>query len=177
MISIKSDLVNINISQLLYDKLTDAIQLALLRCPYCNRVGFIIHGYYRRRLKRDYSTNHETDNYLTVMRVACPECGRTHAVLPDFIIPYSQLSLPDTITIINTESSVEESKLLDDRFWIHLEDIRNTKRKFKQYWKQRLLSHGLSMNSTDLSESCISLFRLQFMQVHFQCIFLFSSTT
>lgn len=177
MISIKSSLVNLNITQSLYDKLTDAIQLAMIRCPHCNQVGFTVHGYYRRRLKRDYSANHETDNFLTVMRVVCSECGRTHAVLPDFIVPYSQLSLPDTITIIDTKSPDEESKLLDDRFWIHLEDIRNTKRKFKQYWKQRLLSHDLSINSTDLTESCISLFHLQFMQVHCQCIFLFPSTT
>lgn len=177
MISIKSDSVNLNITQTLYDKLTDAIQLAMIRCPRCNQVGFTVHGYYRRRVKRDYLANHETDNFLTVMRVACSECGRTHAILPDFIVPYSQLSLPDTIAIIETMSSDEENKLLDDHFWIHLEDIRNTKRKFKQYWKQRLLSYGLSMNSSELSESCISLFNLQFMQVHRQLIFLFPSTT
>lgn len=177
MISIKASLVNLNISQHVYDMLIDKLQLALIRCPYCKQVGFIVHGYYRRRLKRDFSANHETDNFLTIMRVACSECGRTHAVLPDFIVPYSQLSLPDTISIIETDSPTEENKLLDDRFWIHLEDIRNTKRKFKQFWKQRLLSYDLSMNSSELSESCISLFHLQFMQVHCTSIFLFPSTT
>lgn len=177
MISIKSDLVNSNITQSLYDRLVDKIQLTLIRCPYCNQVGFTVHGYYSRRLKRNYLANHETDNFLVIMRVVCSECGKTHAILPNFIVPYSQLSLSDTIAIIVTESSNEESDLLDDRFWIHLEDIRNTKRKFKQFWKQRLLSYDISMNSETLTELCVSSFHLQFMQVHCQSIFLFPSTT
>lgn len=117
MVSLKSDSVNLNITQTLYDKLTDVIQLAMIRCPRCNQVGFTIHGYYRRRVKRDYLANHETDNFLTVMRVACSECGRTHAILPDFQKYIDEFWLNQNIMFIvcGYSLSIMEEKVLSKK--------------------------------------------------------------
>ena len=55
-------------------------------CPSCNFEGKLYsHGSYERNVIT------EEDSYkITIFRVKCPICGKTHALIPDFIIPYFQ---------------------------------------------------------------------------------------
>ncbi|EAX49040.1 ISChy3, orf1 [Thermosinus carboxydivorans Nor1] len=63
---------------------------ATLLCPACQTPSLVRHGAYRRSLTWGCETF-----VITVYRVKCCHCGRTHAILPDFIAPYRHYALPD----------------------------------------------------------------------------------
>ncbi|MGJ7046236.1 DUF6431 domain-containing protein [Thermoanaerobacterium thermosulfurigenes] len=53
-------------------------------CPNCNYNGKLYrHGYYCRGVFID---NDCVD--ITIARVICPVCHKTHALIPDFLVPY-----------------------------------------------------------------------------------------
>jgi len=54
-------------------------------CPKDINAQMTIHSHYLRRIK-------ETGEMIAVYRLICPECGKTIAVLPDFLLPYKQYS-------------------------------------------------------------------------------------
>lgn len=58
------------------------------KCPYCNRKNALInYGHYNRNVS--FVCKNEIKNfYVSVQRVRCKSCKRTHALLPCFIIPY-----------------------------------------------------------------------------------------
>ncbi|WP_025641405.1 DUF6431 domain-containing protein [Schnuerera ultunensis] len=58
-------------------------------CKFCGYEGMLHrHGYYSRNVITKYSIHR-----ISILRVKCPSCGKTHAVLPSFLIPYYQYSL------------------------------------------------------------------------------------
>lgn len=62
-------------------------------CPVCESTGnLLIHSYYRRNLI-DFIDGKVVHHEITIMRLQCDSCGSTHAILPDFIIPYCSYSL------------------------------------------------------------------------------------
>lgn len=62
-------------------------------CPVCHSAGNLrVHCYYKRTLT-DFIAGQTVSHEITVMRVVCDSCGSTHAILPDFIIPYCSYSL------------------------------------------------------------------------------------
>ena len=75
------------LSQSFYDSCINGIRFHQLTCS-CGRSGcLIIHGYYQRKVKSPGGSFR-----LTVCRVKCNDCGKTHAILPSSIVPYSQIS-------------------------------------------------------------------------------------
>lgn len=67
-------------------------QPELETCPCCGARGNCrIHAYYGRAVT-DFVDGRPAKEELTVLRLACG-CGHTHAVLPDFIVPYSGYGL------------------------------------------------------------------------------------
>lgn len=61
-------------------------------CPCCGAKGSCrIHAYYGRSIV-DFISGIPVRHDLCIMRLVC-SCGHTHAVLPDFIIPYSGYGL------------------------------------------------------------------------------------
>ena len=64
----------------------------LQTCPCCGGKGSCrIHAYYDRSLV-DFMGGAPVRHSLCIMRLICT-CGHTHAILPDFIIPYSGYGL------------------------------------------------------------------------------------
>jgi predicted RNA-binding Zn-ribbon protein involved in translation (DUF1610 family) len=58
-------------------------------CKSCGYEGMLHrHGYYSRNV----ITKHYIKR-INILRVKCPSCGKTHAILPSFLIPYYQYSL------------------------------------------------------------------------------------
>jgi uncharacterized protein YbaR (Trm112 family) len=53
-----------------------------LICPECNS-KMVFHEKYQRHIHIE-----ETIEWITIQRVICNKCKRTHAVIPDFIRPY-----------------------------------------------------------------------------------------
>lgn len=62
-------------------------------CPICGSFGNCrIHAYYGRHIT-DFIAGKSVKSDICVLRVLCNSCRRSHAILPDVIIPYSDYSL------------------------------------------------------------------------------------
>ena len=161
MITVSVDFCN-PISQKFYDDVINSLQFHTLSCP-CGHSGCLtIHGYYDRTVKSG-----DRDLRLHVCRVICRECGRTHALLLSSIVPYSQISLPDQMDILDHAlSDGDFSAIMDATPSIDESSIRSVIRRFRRYWKQRLLSEGIPFSpSTGFIRACFSAFHRQFMQI------------
>ena len=147
------------ISQSIYDQMINLLDLLLLTCPCCKHIGTVSHAYYDRDVKE-----HE-EFRLVVLRVKCKFCGKTHAILPDTLVPYSSITLRDTVTIVLSDCIESIKELLMDNINLDLEDVRRVRRNFRLYWKERLLSFDVTIDNS-ISRKCIELFHRQFMQIH-----------
>ena len=74
-------------------------------CPKCKaKSNFSFHGSYTRNI----SFIHENKSYdfkVSITRVICNSCGSTHALLPNFIIPYKIFSRESILYIITEAMS------------------------------------------------------------------------
>ena len=64
-----------------------------LACPVCGSKGNCVpHGSYKRVL---IDVEHGKVSYgsVEIKRMRCKSCGHTHAILPDYIVPYATYSL------------------------------------------------------------------------------------
>ena len=161
MITVSVDFCN-PISQKFYDDVINSLQFHRLSCP-CGHSGCLtIHGYYDRTVK-----SRDCDLLLHICRVICSECGHTHALLLSSIVPYSQISLPDQMDILDHAlSDGDFSAIMDATPSIDESSIRSVIRRFRRHWKQRLLSEAILLSlSTDFIRACFSAFGRQFMQI------------
>ena len=79
-------------SNALFDFVMKGFRPELQTCPCCGAKGSCrIHAYYDRSLV-DFIDGAPIRHSLCILRLVCC-CGHTHAILPDFIIPYSTYSL------------------------------------------------------------------------------------
>lgn len=124
----------------------------------CNFFGVDckIHGYYDRTIiyKGEKAT-------LRILRILYKSTGRTHAVLPDFIVPYIQATSPEVIRVLLDEVILENSCI------IH----KDIKKKWNRYWKEKILvlSRNLNKILTDynkLNAMCVQAYKLSFFQIH-----------
>jgi hypothetical protein len=74
-------------------------------CKFCDYEGMLHrHGYYSRNVITKYYIKR-----IDILRVKCPSCGRTHAVLPSFLIPYYQYSLDFIFECLYLSSVAKDS--------------------------------------------------------------------
>lgn len=130
-------------------------------CPHCSHKGTMVrNGYYSRKV----NVNCKLHN-IKIYRVICKECGRSHAVLPSFIIPYIQTPLNEAFIIIN---DYEDKKSTTP----------DTYRIIKSYlnWQNRLKSVLLSFkdNIVTILMTCINKFKMFILQNHKGKIYYFS---
>ena len=156
-------------SQNNYDLFLDALPFHCLFCT-CGRKGDLIrHGYYSRSIKTPQGLV-----ILSLLRVKCKSCHRTHAILPSTIVPYSQISFGDHIKIIqafNRQESFEPIMLAN--LLIDESNIRSIIRQYRIHWKERLASFGGILDSS-LIQSCFRHFSRSFMQIKCTANCLFS---
>lgn len=161
MITLSVDICN-PVSQDFYYKTIYNLQFHQLVCT-CGHSGCLtIHGYYDRSIKHGDSRLR-----LHICRVICSECGRTHALLLSSMVPYSHISSLQQVDIIrHSETDGDFSELMDNTPSIDESCVRSVIRRFRQHWKQRLLSETIAlMPDTGFIKCCFSAFRRQFMQV------------
>lgn len=161
MITISTDFCN-PISQDSYENLINSLQFHQLACTCGHYACLTIHGYYDRNIKVD-----DQSILLHICRVKCSHCNTTHALLPSFIVPYSQVSLPDQVDIISCyESSGNYSDVMERTPSIDENCFYSIIRRYKHHWLQRILSLKLSI-STSLTfvRFCFLHYSRQFMQV------------
>ena len=150
-------------SQKDYEKSISSCNLHHIPCSCKMKGHFIKHGYYNRSVKT-------SDGYipLSILRVHCKHCGRTHAILPSFLVPYSRHLLSDHIKIARSNHRLESYQhIMDDNPYIEPSNITSIRKRFLKHWKERLTSILLSLKSTitTIIQSCFLSFSRQFMQV------------
>ncbi len=148
-------------SQKTYNDYIFGLQPHMIKCK-CGRCGgMIFYGRYKRHFKLL-----GTLLSLFIQRVRCRFCGKTHALIPSLIVPYSQIPREDQREIIKlSEEGRSAEPILDQNCQIDESHVRHIIRRYKRHWKERLLSIGLSL-CDQLTEACLSIYSLQFMQIH-----------
>ena len=62
-------------------------------CPFCGSSGYCRFFASYDRFLIDFINGCIHQRLVRIRRVRCESCGHTHAILPDFIVPYCQYSL------------------------------------------------------------------------------------
>jgi Domain of unknown function (DUF6431) len=173
MITLSADFCN-PVSQDFYNNLLASIQFHRLSCTCGHSSCLKIHGNYTRGIKCGTQTNR-----LCICRVKCSICGRTHALLPSFLVPYSQISLPDQTEIILAAESGESPHAVMERSpSIDENNVSSILLRYRRFWRQRLLSESIPlMPSPLLVRRCFEAFHRQFLQIRSTPNLLFLKTT
>jgi len=88
-----------------------------------------MHGYYIRYLKKIS---------LSILRIKCKSCNKTHALLHPSIVPYSQIALSDTIDIIiNYDEGSNNMNVINNNPEITESDVIYTINKYLKHWQKR----------------------------------------
>ena len=83
-----------------FDQAARSLRLSDQPCPCCNSKGDLIpHDVYSRYMVT-LKNHRPVTVVLRVPRVKCTSCGRTHALLPEMLIPYSSYSLRFVLTVL-----------------------------------------------------------------------------
>ena len=147
-------------SQKNYNRIIDDLPFHKLSCT-CEQKGCLIkHGYYNRSIKSP-----EGLVELSILRVRCKSCKKTHAIIPSWIIPYSRILYHDQISIIYSylnHLSFEPIMLLN--LLIDEGNIRYIIHQYLTHWKERIASFGGDVHSL-IIKSCFKHFSRQFMQI------------
>lgn len=159
MITIPSNKIK-SFTQKSYNKFIDSLPFHQLTCP-CGQKGRLIkHAYYSRSIKC-------SDDFvkLILLRVLCKSCKKTHAILPQWIVPYSQILLNDHLNIIlsyHNHSSFEP--IMQSNLLIDESNIRYIIRQYLRHWKERIAAFYISLNE-HISNACFTIYYRQFMQI------------
>ncbi|MDE7244578.1 MAG: hypothetical protein K2O18_11495 [Oscillospiraceae bacterium] len=160
--------------QEIYNSVTAFLQLHRLTCSCGHSACLRVHAYYHRTLKTPAGPLR-----MRIMRVICSECGKTHALLPAFIVPYSQTPAPDQAEILRIyEGSRDFSPVMDRCPCIDESCIRSIIRNYLLYWKERLAAYAIPFTPfSSLVSGSFHFHRRQFMQVKKTMNVLFMQTT
>lgn len=161
MITIFSNKIK-SLSQNNYDYFLENLDLGKLTCS-CGRSGHLTkHGYYNRKVKMP-----NAPVILRILRVVCNCCGKTHAIFPECIVPYSQILLKDHLSIIKAYTNNESFEpIMMSNESIDESNIRYITTQYIRHWKERITSFGISLYE-DISYLCLQNFKRQFMQIKY----------
>ena len=164
-----------SLSQESYNDLIDRLAIYRIQCSCQCRGSLIRHGFYSRTLKCLAGTFE-----LRILRVKCTRCGKTHALLPAELVPYSQVSLSCQIAILRHKVGSSEMRFIQDSN-PDLDEgcVSRIRRKFKRHWAERLNTEQLDvgMDLRDLMRRCFASYRKQFLQIRAGVNLLFSVPT
>lgn len=147
-------------SQKSYNKFIDEHPFHKLSCTCKQKGGLIKHGYYIRSIKSP-----EGLMKLSILRVYCKSCKKTHAILPSWIIPYSNILFHDQVAIIHSYlNHLSYEPIMLSNLLIDESNIRYVIYQYLAHWKERIASFSGAVNSS-LTKSCFKHFSRQFMQI------------
>lgn len=92
------------ISQNQYDKIAFSLNFNSITCLECHSKGFVVHAYYERHVDI-FRRNHT----IRILRLKCPSCNSTHAVLIEDMIPYSITSFDIIVDALSNNDSLVSS--------------------------------------------------------------------
>ncbi len=170
MITIQTKDFN-QISQESYDFLINSIQLHQLHCGCCSLGGCLtFHGSYTRKVKAQ-----ALDIQLKVARVKCSHCRATHALIPSWLVPYSQIPLSvQQQAVLAYENGSDRDAVCVNAGSTDENNIKYIIRQYRLHWKERLRSEKIRLTPLlQLVQCCFSLYSRQFMQIRRTCNSLF----
>ena len=174
MITVNSNKIN-TLDQISYNKLINSLNINQITCS-CGHSGCLTrHAFYNRKFKAAGGVMLT----ISILRVKCSVCGKTHAILPSTVVPYSQVSLHDHITIIvNDINKNPQTDVMNNNPLIDENTIAYILRGFRKHWHQRLCSFkiDISMQTEKLIKHCFKYFSRQFMQIKCTTNILHSAT-
>lgn len=168
MITLMINHLNTELTQDLYDSYIHELDLHHLPCT-CSHHDMVRYGTYQRNV-----ITASTRFHLTVVRLLCKECGRTHAVLPSSIVPWQYLQLGIQIQILSHPELNDD--LMVNNPNIDEQLISRVKNNFKKKYKPWMHSEGLCFDDDLVSNAFLS-FMSNFMQMHKGTYQLFSFST
>lgn len=121
-------------NQEIYNNDIHNLNLDNVKCT-CGSIGnFFYHASYKRYLVLD---NGEIQ--LTITRVKCRSCNKTHALLPNIIIPYRIISNPIIIKLIQSYCDVSNSVTVISKITgLSVECVRTLLHFFEKYHRERM---------------------------------------
>lgn len=82
-----------------FDSFMESFNPACERCPSCGAMGQCrVFACYDRGIV-ELTDKIVCFHHIRVLRVKC-SCGRTHAIIPDFLVPYRRFSLPFILYVL-----------------------------------------------------------------------------
>lgn len=159
MVTVSSQKIK-GFSQKYYDNLIINLDFHKLICP-CGQTGQLIkHGKYTRSVKTP-----EKLMPLEIKRLKCKACSKTHALMPEFLVPYSRILLEDHLSIIeNFENNISNDGVMFSNPFIDKDNISYVIKQYRLHWKEKLIAFDIKLNQS-IAESCFSFFKRQFMQI------------
>lgn len=100
-------------------------------CPKCNSHSFSFFGSYNRNFIV-FDKDKPIDFNINIKRVICKDCRATHALIPNFIVPYKIYS-KDTIIFCLKKSNDFNLLYIQNIFNIDRQLILNWKKQFNSY--------------------------------------------
>jgi hypothetical protein len=83
----------------LFEAAVHAFRPDLGRCSHCGAAALSPCGEYKRYLV-SFENGAVVSERITVPRFVCASCGKTHAVLPDVLIPHGSYSLRFVVSVL-----------------------------------------------------------------------------
>src|SRR5215831_2590272 len=87
--------------QEIYNTLIESLNFSSLTCSACGFRGECQrHAFYKRKIQTE-----DGKKEIRILRVECAHCNATHALIPKWIVPYSQHLVADQIEILRAFES------------------------------------------------------------------------
>lgn len=103
-----TNLSNINYKNVL-NSYKNILNYGYIKCPTCNSTENIKWGYYERNVIYEVKGTLHAE-VIKVQRLKCKGCNKTHALMPDGIVPYKQFNLKTIIeSLINNKYNISEN--------------------------------------------------------------------
>ncbi len=100
------------------------INVTGFECPNCKSHEFNYYGSYKRFLIVLIGEE-ETELCVKIKRIRCKGCGKTHAVIPDFIIPYKVYGFNIVNKVMYLKiNNIKTNKEIEEKYGVSRQLIR-----------------------------------------------------
>ena len=151
-------------------------------CPFCHaRKKLVKFGYYHRNISciiDDVIENY----YVSVHRVKCNSCNHTHALLPNFLVPYKIMALSSIAIIAQRAASSSAYKLAEkinlsfQSIYVFIASVLSFFYDFKllnnskEYCSSKIFNERYFMSNLVILSACN--YRLDFFEFHNWLLFM-----
>lgn len=150
--------------QEIYNKFIETLNFSSLTCSACDfRGGCQRHAFYKRTIKTE-----DGKKDIRILRVKYSHCHATHALLPNWIVPYSHHLIVDQIEIIRAfESGTTPHQITPSNPEINIWSIIHIIKQYQYHWQERLLAMKDSVfdDVDQLIQACFTSYNRQFTQI------------